>query len=226
MYRNIFPESNRKIYVIPPLISLSKNNNVENHIFIKKDKIRLVFVGTLYKAIRSPYFLLKYFKELLQKSLGDRLELHFFGDINDCASSFEFYEDLLNNKIFIHALVSHDVALRATKEADFLINVGNNTSYQLPSKMVEYISSGKPIINFISSSNDSSLPLIKNYPLHINIMDNSIMGENNVLLLENFIRNSLGKVVNPEKVKQIINPFSEDKIIEQYTKLIYKGEYI
>lgn len=227
MYGDLFPKSNKKIYVIPPLISLSENNNnIDNHIFIKKNMIRLVFVGTLYKTIRSPYFLLKYFKKLLQTSLGDRLELHFFGDINDCASSFEFYEDLLNNKIFIHGLVTHNVALQATKEADFLINVGNNTFYQLPSKMVEYMSSGKPIINFISSSNDSSLPLIKDYPFHLNIIDNNITKENNVLLLENFIKNSIGKVVNPKKLKQIINPFTEDKIIEQYTKLIYKGEYI
>jgi len=226
MYRNIFPESNRKIYVIPPLISLPKNNNIENHIFIKKDKIRLVFVGTLYKAIRSPYFLLKYFKELLQTSLGDRLELHFFGRIHDCTDSFELYKDLLNNKIFIHGLVDHNIALRAMKEADFLINIGNNTSYQLPSKMVEYMSSGKPIINFISSSNDSSLALIKDYPLHINIIDKGITEENEVLLLENFIKNSIEKVVNPKKVKQIINPFSKDKIIEQYTKLIYRGDYI
>lgn len=226
IYRNVFPKSNKKICVIPPLISLSKNNNIENHIFIKKEKIRLVFVGTLYKAIRSPKLLLQLFRKLLQTSLGDKLEMHFFGRIHDCTDSFELYKDLLDNKIFIHGLVTHNIALRAMKEADFLINIGNNTSYQLPSKMVEYMSSGKPIINFISSSNDSSLALIKDYPLHINIIDKGITEENDVLLLENFIKNTIEKVVNPKKVKQIINPFSEDKIIEQYTKLICKGVYI
>ena len=226
IYRNVFPESNKKIYVIPPLFSLSDKSDIENHIFLKKDMIRFVFVGTLYKAIRSPKFLLQLFRKLLQTSLGDKLEIHFFGRIHDCTDSFELYKDLLDNKIFIHGLVDHNIALRAMKEADFLINIGNNTSYQLPSKMVEYMSSGKPIMNFISSSNDSSLQLIKDYPLHINIIDNDITKENNVLLLEDFIRNSLGKVVNPEKVKQIINPFSEDKIIRQYTKLIYKGKYV
>lgn len=224
IYRNVFPESNKKIYVIPPLISLSNKGDIENHIFLKKDMIRLVFVGTLYKAIRSPKFLLQLFRKLLQTSLGDKLEMHFLGRVHDCADSFELYKDLLDNKIFIHGLVAHNVALQATKDADFLINVGNDTSYQLPSKMVEYMSFGKPIINFISTSNDSSLPLIKDYPLYINIINNDITEENKVILLENFIKNSLGKEVNPEKVKQIINPFSEDKIIGQYTKLIYKGE--
>jgi len=226
IYRNVFPESNKKIYVIPPLISLSDKSDIEKHIFLKKDMIRFVFVGTLYKAIRSPKFLLQLFRKLLQTSLGDKLEMHFFGRIHDCFDSFELYKDLLDNKICVHGLVDHNIALRAMKEADFLINIGNDTSYQLPSKLVEYMSSGKPIINFISSSNDSSLPLIEDYPLHINIMDNDIIEENKVFLLENFIKNSLGKVVNPEKVKQIINPFSKDKIIGQYTKLIYKGEYV
>jgi len=226
IYRNVFPESNKKVYVIPPLISLSGKSDIKNHIFLKKDKIRLVFVGTLYKAIRSPKFLLQLFRILLQASLGDKLEMHFFGRIHDCSDSFEPYEDLLDNKIFIHGLVDHNIALRAMKEADFLVNIGNDTSYQLPSKLVEYMSSGKPIINLISSSDDSSLPLIKDYPLHINITGNDITEENKVLLLESFIKNTLGKVVNSEKVKQIINPFSEDKIIGQYTKLIYKGEYV
>lgn len=226
IYRNVFPGSNKKIYVIPPLISLSNKSDIENHIFIKKDKIRFVFMGTLYKTIRSPQFSLQLFRRLLQTSLGDRLEMHFFGRNSDCTNSFELYKDLFNNKIFTHGLVDHNIALRAMKEADFLINIGNTTSYQLPSKLVEYMSSGKPIINFISSSNDSSLALIKDYPLHINIIDKGITKENNVLLLESFIKNSLGKVINPEKIKQIIDPFSEEKIIEQYSKLIYKGEYI
>lgn len=226
IYRNVFSESNKKIYVIPPLISLSNNSDIKKHIFPKKDMIRFVFLGTLYKAIRSPKFLLQLFRKLLQTSLGDKLEMHFFGRIHDCSDSFNLYKDLLDNKIFIHGLVDHNIALRAIKEAVFLVNIGNDTSYQLPSKLVEYMSSGKPIINFISSSNDSSLPLIKDYPLHINIIDKDITEENNVLLLEKFIENSLGKVVNQEKIKQIINPFSEDKIIGQYTKLIYKGEYV
>lgn len=226
IYRNVFPESNKKIYVIPPLISLSNNSDIENHVLLNNDMIRFVFVGTLYKTIRSPNFLLQLFKRLLQTSLGDKLEIHFFGRNMDCINSFELYKDLFNEKIFTHGLVDHNIALQIMKEADFLINIGNTTSYQLPSKLVEYMSSGKPIINLIASSNDSSLPLIKDYPLHINIMDNDIIEESKVLLLENFIRNSLGKVVNPEKVKQIINPFSEDKIIGQYTKLIYKGEYV
>ena len=226
IYRNVFPESNKKIYVIPPLISLSNKSDIEKHIFLKKDMIRFVFVGTLYKAIRSPKFLLELFRKLLQTSLGDKLEMHFLGKVHDCSDSFELYKDLLDNKIFIHGLVDHNIALRAMKEADFLVNIGNDTSYQLPSKLVEYMSSGKPIINFISSSNDSSLPLIKDFPYHINIIDNDITKENDVLLLEDFIKKSIGKVVNPEKVKQIINPFSEDKIIGQYTKLIYKGGYV
>jgi len=227
IYRNVFPESNKKIYVIPPLIFLSKNNiDTGNSIFLKKDTIKLVFVGTLYKAIRSPNFLLKLFRKLLQTSLGYRLELHFFGSISDCTNSFELYKDLLNKKIFLHGLVSHNITLRVLKEADFLINIGNNTSYQLPSKVVEYMSSGKPIINLILAYNDSSLSLIKDYPLHINIIDSDIAEDGNkILIVEQFIRKSVRKLANPERVKQIIEPFSKEKVIEHYSKVIYRGDY-
>jgi len=227
MYKNVFPMSNNKIYAIPPLISLSNNNDIENHVFLKKDVIKLVFVGTLYKTIRSPNYLLQLFRKLLQTSLEDKLELHFFGSISDCTNSFELYKDLLNKKIFLHGLVSHNITLRVLKEADFLINIGNNTPCQLPSKIVEYMFSGKPIINLIPSCNDSSLSLIKDYPLHINIIDNDIAEDGNeILMVEQFIRKSVRKLANPERVKQIIEPFSKEKVIEQYTRLIYEGECI
>ena len=226
IYRNVFPESSKKIYVIPPLISLPKNNiDIGCPIFPKKGMIKLAFIGTLYEAIRSPKFLLRIFRKLLQTSFGDKLEMHFFGRIHDCSDFFELYKDLLYNKIFIHGLVDHNIALRAIREADFLINIGNDTSYQLPSKIVEYMSSGKPIVNLISSSKDSSLLILSAYPLHINIICNDIeKNSNNIFLLEQFIKKSLGKLVNPGMVKQIIEPFSKEKVIEQYNKLIFENE--
>lgn len=172
--RDIFPESNKKIYVIPPLISLYNKVKNENHIFLHKDKIKFVFIGTLYKKIRNRQFLLRLFSELLHTHLSDKLELHFFGDIEDCFDFFKPYKDSFSKKIFLHSLVDHSIALEAMREADFLVSIGNDTTYQLPSKLVEHMSSGKPIINLISSSNDSSLLLIKDYPLHILIMNNDI----------------------------------------------------
>ncbi|MBK9744729.1 MAG: hypothetical protein IPO94_18110 [Saprospiraceae bacterium] len=38
---------------------------------------------------------------------------------------------------------------------DALINVGNTTTYHLPSKIVDYLGANKPIVNLISNDDDS-----------------------------------------------------------------------
>ena len=52
--------------------------------------------------------------------------------------------------------VSHTVAIQYMSEADFLLNIGNSISSMVPSKIFEYISTGKPIISIYSNINDSS----------------------------------------------------------------------
>jgi len=172
-YASLFPESANKIYVIPPLISLPCNDVVNGLIFPRNQKIRLLFVGTLYRTIRNPNFLLQIFGELLQTYLADKLELHFFGSIHDCQECFAPYQRWLDNKIFLHGIVDRSKVFQAMREADVLVNIGNVTPFELPSKLVEYVSIGKPILNIVRSENDSSVEFLEAYPGSMNLMDNA-----------------------------------------------------
>ena len=53
-------------------------------------------------------------------------------------------------------------------EYDVLINIGNNCKNQLPSKTLELLSSGNPIINFYYFKDDQ-YDMIEKYPLGLNI---------------------------------------------------------
>jgi hypothetical protein len=59
------------------------------------------------------------------------------------------------------------------READVLVNIGNVTPFELPSKLVEYVSIGKPILNIVRSENDSSVEFLEAYPGSMNLMDNA-----------------------------------------------------
>jgi glycosyltransferase involved in cell wall biosynthesis len=165
IYADIFPETAEKIRVIPPLLSLDTNYNCQNLVFsTKTNNLRLVFVGTLHQLMRKPDFLLKIFEKLLTTHLAEKLELHFVGSLNNCEDFFKEYNKLFNEKIFFHGKVSHYQALQAMKEADVLVNIGNEFPYQLPSKVVEYVSLGKPILNIAKVAEDSSAAFFKSYP--------------------------------------------------------------
>jgi hypothetical protein len=80
--------------------------------------------------------------------------------------------------------VTRKEALIAMHHSDFLINIGNTTFYQLPSKVAEYLASQKPIINFSSIENDSSKKLLVGFQDTLNINSvTDIYSENEQKLL-------------------------------------------
>ena len=164
-YREAFPESGTKITVAPPLLSTKGAEDKGPGPFPDDGKIRLVFVGTLYRKVRSPAFLLRLFERLLDSPVGEKLELHFFGNINDCEDFFEPYGSLLGGRIFLHGVVERSLALQATAAAGILVSIGNVTSHQLPSKVVEYAAAGKPILHLSPSERDSSARFFQDYPV-------------------------------------------------------------
>ena len=163
-YAALFPESAGKMNVIPALAHLHDTDLHIAPIFPDDGTIRLVFVGTLYERFREPEFLLRLFADLLATNLSRKLELHFFGVFDGCRKHFEPYRSLLGKKLFLHGIVSHRVAAQVMAEANILVNLGNDTPYQLPSKVVEYVSTGKPILNIVKDKKDPSLEILNEYP--------------------------------------------------------------
>ena len=56
--------------------------------------------------------------------------------------------------------------------ADVLINLGNTVTNQLPSKIFEYFSSGKPILNLCANPSDPALRYFARYPLALTLFAN------------------------------------------------------
>ncbi|MFH1983060.1 MAG: glycosyltransferase [Pseudomonadota bacterium] len=172
IYATLFPESRSKIKVIPPVYSLDTSAISRNPPF-KRDpgKIVLLYVGTLYSGIRSPRFLLEVFDALPPPRDGRRVELHFIGLVHDCHAAFQSYVKRIGKTLFLHGEIAREAVAPVLREADILINIGNLTSYQLPSKLVEYVSLGKPILNLHKHPQDTSLSFLKGYPAALNMLE-------------------------------------------------------
>jgi glycosyltransferase involved in cell wall biosynthesis len=218
-YSDLFPDSANKIHVIPPLLSWDTSDTSQNSIFSRAEpKLRLVFVGTLHKQIRKPDLLLELFTKLLHTHLAERLELHFVGSIDNCQEYFQPYETLLNKQIFCHGKLSRCQAFQAMKEADVLVNIGNEFPYQLPSKVVEYASFGKPVLNLARIAEDSSAEFFKDYPASL-----CLLGKNAQVNLEQFTKliQFLEKLpsVNVSQLNSWLEPYCIEAIAEAYKRL-------
>jgi glycosyltransferase involved in cell wall biosynthesis len=168
-YAALFPESAGKIAVIPPLVDLPETGGPAARP-PRSDRRRLVFLGRLYPSIRRPDYLLSLFASLADAPGGERYELHFFGESWQCEADFAPHGRMLGRSLFVHGAVPRERALAEMRSADVLVNIGNDTRYQLPSKIVEYAMTGRPILNIVPNSDDSSAEFLKPYPAHLTLI--------------------------------------------------------
>jgi len=213
-YGELFPGIGDKITIIPPLFSGAISSHDDKH--VNKKIRRLVFTGSLYKEIRNPAYLLSVLSGVFMMS--PETEAHFYGRINDCADLFEPYLRNYPKNVFVHGLVSREIAADAMEQADVLINIANRTRHQLPSKLVDYMASGKPILNMVSIENDNSLSFLQSYPNVVTFMEGSDSGtKDNLEIIYEFIANP--KTVSQHTIERLLEPFQVPAVEAQYRKL-------
>lgn len=222
IYADHFAESASKLSVIPPLLSPLSRDDSSEPFFPQDDKLRFVFAGQMYGTVRRPEFLLSVFSALLKTPLCERVELHFIGNVSLSSDAFQAYSELLGKKIFLHGSVDRSRAMQAMREAAVLVNVGNKTLYQLPSKVVEYASLGKPILNLAQIAHDSSSEFFSTYPAALCLTDEDGSGvptETHLQALYQFI-SSPPPAVDSAWLSNWLQPYQLENIAAAYQKLL------
>lgn len=202
---------------IRPLIKTNSQNNIE----FDKDFINCVFVGNLYKDIRDPIYLLKIFSGLSNK----KIVLHCVGG-GDIDQLYNFRETL-GERIKIYGVVQHEKATNVLLDADILINIGNNIPNQMPSKIFDYISTGKPIINIYKLNNCPTLEYTKEYPLCLDIFEGDDLN-NAIKQFEEFCVISKNRKIGYSTIKRLYSNHTVESVSKEFKNKLYeiveKGE--
>ena len=217
-YISIFPEAVNKIEVINNIfipVEFDYNKIDINNTNV----IKFVFLGTLVENVRSPKLLLKFFDSLIKKNPNFLFELNFYGEYSNCLKHFYDYPHLLNKSIFLKGFIDRDKVNDVIKNTDLLLNIGNVNEYQEPSKLIEYMYSGKKILNISSIDADTSAVLLRNYPLAYNVFPDEIDNDKILDKVFDFIIKE-EKQINRETLNIILNDYFLDTISEKYFNLI------
>ncbi len=67
------------------------------------------------------------------------------------------YNKALGERLEVHEKIPREELLLVLSRMDFLLNLDNNTHTQLPSKLIDYKISGRPVLNICSATNISDL---------------------------------------------------------------------
>jgi len=153
-YARVYGEAAvQKMQCIPPLLHPEFGpNNIQAPV---DGPIILAYFGAMYPPMRTPEALL----ELLSR-LDLPIELHFWGEINPA------FQKLLQAYPFVRlrGLHSREAVRAAMRGSHILVNIGNKSTYQLPSKAVEYLAAGRPVLHLSYTEEDPFAELFEGNP--------------------------------------------------------------
>jgi len=156
---------------------------------------RIVYAGSLNINDRNPERLCEILHELNREKKC--VEIHFYGT---------YYHELLkqsysNSTAFFHGSISRSEVRREMAKADYLLNFSGEG--MVPSKLFDYISTGRSILHLRSHENDGAIEYLMKYG-NSNIVDYQAKS------LTNDIRKILAKEAVILKYEKVVDMFEEN----------------
>ena len=197
-----------KLFILPPIYSHYKNDvelsneeiskiEITEHPLIKKiqkitnkknDNVNILYAGTLDMKLRNPTYLFELLNDQNIVESNIKLQLYSFGN---CQSIINNYKKKIPNIICDNGKIEHKILVNKMQEANILLSIGNNSNNEVPSKLFEYLSFGKPIIHLYYSDYDAYLKYLQNYKYSICIkMDESNIMQNRKMFYNFCMENS------------------------------------
>lgn len=134
-----YPEFKEKIRVIPQGFCF---DDIKLAVYHRNVIPTFAYSGVVYAGTRDPRQLLEYLATI---------PFNFKFVVYSKSSPFKKYQSLLGDKLEIRPYIQHDELIYELSKFDFLINIQNESSVQVPSKLIDYYMTGRPIINITSA---------------------------------------------------------------------------
>lgn len=182
--------------------------------------INLLYLGTVYGDIRKPEALFKLFQHAVE--IEPRLRLYIVGKKfgADADRYLTEYKAKLGGKLQCYSPIPPEQTMDLLLRADVLVNMGNTVRNQMPSKVVEYISTGKPILNISASETCNTLVVLKRYPLCFQCF--SWPEETSVVAKElvNFCQREKGNAIPWSEIEVLYDDLKLDQIARNFLQIL------
>ncbi len=180
------------------VVQFPKLTEHKNDPSVTNKSVRLLYAGSLY-AGRKHSFLI----ELKQAIPQD-------GEVVFCGIC-EKEQDLLELKqagVLCLGYCDPDRLNQEIQKASILVNIGNTVRNQLPSKVIDYISTGKPIINIMQIDQCPTLDILRSYDYCFNLFGDDIAGKRQEIT--DFIEKTHGRIIPWEKIRSTYNEYTPE----------------
>ncbi len=195
-HKIFFDLSDDKLLIANPISNFDENlfNDSLNYNYSSRP-IKISYFGIFTKGVRTP--------ESFLKLVADKDEYEFSWYVNKDSEKIVKSCDIDENKHSFYSQVSREEAQRLmTNSAHCLLSIGNKNPNQIPSKVIEYLATGKPIIHFTEIDHDPVISLSSDFKNLI------ICNETNIFEQLTYLQ---------EEIFPNISEFNIEKFNEKYT---------
>ncbi len=132
-----YPEFHWKIRIIPQ--GFDFNLSTQRQVKHDREVPEFAYAGRFLQGIRDPEPLLAFLS---------KIEMPFrFHVYTDQPEYLRNYLDLLKEKLIVSGFIPREQLIKELSRMDFLINFDNNTTLNVPSKLIDYSITGRPVLN-------------------------------------------------------------------------------
>ena len=198
----------------PKLIEPKRQENCP--IQFDPECINLLYLGTVYGDIRKPEVLFRLFEQALRKE--PRLRLYVIGKKFGAAADqyLTEYSRKLGNALICGHPIPPEQTTDLLLRADILVNMGNTVHNQMPSKLVEYIATGKPILNVSVDENCNTIPVLKRYPFCCQVFERDREDTDTVFRLVDFCRKMKNKRIPWDEILAIYSEMRLEQVAKTF----------
>lgn len=194
--------ANKFIKIGIPLIVKRQNCDIKKNV----ERIKIAYFGTLSINMRNPKYTIDFFSDF------DFIQLDFYGD----KATENLVDKYKASNTRYCGNISHEQIGEYIAKYDYLLNIGNVNFVQIPSKIYDYMTYRKPIINIVKIG-DPTIKTIKDYKYGISLIEND---KRNRIRFMKFIKSEISAPTYEElaKIFYINTPEYSAKLI--YNELI------
>tara|TARA_A100001035_G_scaffold86845_1_gene67424 strand:- start:2175 stop:3398 length:1224 start_codon:yes stop_codon:yes gene_type:complete len=149
LHENKFNIDKSKIVIGYPIASVNEQNlNISSNYNYKVTPIKIGYFGAFTKSVREPNNYINnivnpFFEDVEHQWYINQESKKYFASIKK--TSLHNFIDIVQRKEALKIMVN---------EIHILLSIGNLNKYQMPSKVIEYLSLGKPVLHYAEIEDD------------------------------------------------------------------------